>query len=117
MTRYREAHDIWHVLLSLPPTVLGELGLKWFEFFQTGLPSTALSAVGGPFAAQLSNSDRVELFRTYVPWARRAANRAVFLMNVYFEQMWEEDIEEVRKKLRIERFAYQGEVMSAHEPH
>jgi len=38
MTRYREVHDFWHVLCELPPTVLGEITLKWLEAVQTGLP-------------------------------------------------------------------------------
>ena len=38
MLRYRQVHDYWHTLCGLPPTLLGELGLKWFELVQTGLP-------------------------------------------------------------------------------
>lgn len=48
--RYREVHDLWHVLSGLPPTVEGELALKWFELVQTGLPMCALGAVVGPLA-------------------------------------------------------------------
>ena len=32
MTRYRQVHDFWHVLADLPPTILGEIALKAFEF-------------------------------------------------------------------------------------
>ena len=32
MARYRQVHDFWHVLAGLPPTVLGEVALKCFEF-------------------------------------------------------------------------------------
>lgn len=42
MQRYREVHDVWHVLFELPTTVLGEIGQKWLEMLQTGLPMTAL---------------------------------------------------------------------------
>jgi ubiquinone biosynthesis protein COQ4 len=37
MTRYRQVHDFWHVLCDLPPTILGEIGLKWFEWVQVML--------------------------------------------------------------------------------
>jgi ubiquinone biosynthesis protein COQ4 len=47
MVRYRQCHDFWHVLTGLPPTVAGELGLKWLELFDTGLPSTALACTVG----------------------------------------------------------------------
>lgn len=33
-TRYREVHDLWHVLFRCPTTVSGELALKAVEFFQ-----------------------------------------------------------------------------------
>jgi ubiquinone biosynthesis protein COQ4 len=29
MTRYRQVHDFWHILCDLPPTVIGELIVKW----------------------------------------------------------------------------------------
>ena len=48
LLRYRQVHDFWHVLCDLPPTVLGELALKWFEWRQTGLPSCGLSTLSGP---------------------------------------------------------------------
>jgi ubiquinone biosynthesis protein COQ4 len=50
MQRYRQTHDFCHVLLNLPPTVLGEVVIKWFELAQTQLPMTFLSAMFGPFS-------------------------------------------------------------------
>ena len=32
--RYRQVHDFWHVICDLPPSVLGEIALKWFEWRQ-----------------------------------------------------------------------------------
>ena len=40
MTRYREVHDFWHILFGMETTVVGEIGLKWVELLQTGLPMT-----------------------------------------------------------------------------
>ena len=37
MLRYRQVHDFLHVLTGVNTDVVGEIGLKWFEFFQTGL--------------------------------------------------------------------------------
>ncbi len=34
MTRYRQIHDFWHVLCNIPPSVVGEIALKWFEWDQ-----------------------------------------------------------------------------------
>lgn len=48
MQRYRELHDFWHVLFGLPPTVFGEIILKYVELAQTRLPVCALSGFVGP---------------------------------------------------------------------
>jgi len=48
MQRYRELHDFWHVLFDLPPTVYGEIILKYVELVQTGLPVCTLSGFVGP---------------------------------------------------------------------
>ncbi|CAM9306131.1 unnamed protein product, partial [Scytosiphon promiscuus] len=113
MRRYREVHDLWHVLSGLPPTVEGELALKWFELVQTGLPVCALGAVVGPLALpQAGGSGSVSggkrgsrevLARTYVPWAIRAGRRARKpLVCVWYERRWEQPLEQVRRELGVE---------------
>ncbi len=37
-TRYREVHDLWHVLFGCHTSVLGELALKVVEFVQVRYP-------------------------------------------------------------------------------
>ena len=100
MQRYRELHDFWHVLLGLPPTVRGELALKWFELVQTGLPMTAISALVGPL--RLPSAESKSLWSLDVPWAIRSGQRAVFLMNVHVETLLNEPLDQVRKSLNIE---------------
>eukprot|EP00741_Cyanophora_paradoxa_P000333 tig00000403_g324.t1 len=99
MQRYREAHDFWHVLLGVPPSVLGELAVKWVEAVQTGLPMTALAGLVGP--ARLTRGEREQLLGRLVPWAVRCARSAPFLMNVYYERHLEEPIGELRARLRL----------------
>lgn len=100
MLRYRQSHDFWHVLCDLPPTVLGELALKWVELVQTGLPVAALSATFGPL--QLSADERYVLRAVYLPWALKVGQRAPFLMNVYYEELFQENLVDLRKRLMIE---------------
>jgi ubiquinone biosynthesis protein COQ4 len=99
LTRYREVHDMWHVLSGLPPTVLGEVALKWFEMVQTGLPVAALSALAGPL--RLSPADARVLARDLLPWAVDAGARAVPLLSVRYEDLLDESLEAVRAKLRF----------------
>jgi len=100
MLRYRQCHDFWHVLSDLPPTLLGEIALKWVELIQTGLPVAALSATVG--SLRLSSHERDILFQVYLPWAIRVGQDSTFLMNVYYEEEMDTDIDELRKKLKFQ---------------
>lgn len=100
MLRYRQCHDYWHVLTGLPPTVLGELGLKWLELLQTGLPVAALSATVG--SLRLSPKERDVLTNHYLPWAVRMGQQSAYLMNVYYEREFNTDLDELRERLCIE---------------
>jgi ubiquinone biosynthesis protein COQ4 len=102
MLRYRQNHDFFHVLTDLPPTVLGELGLKWLELFQTGLPLAAFSGTIGSF--QLDPRMKSILWKEYLPWATRVAQQMEFgaLMMVYYEHEWETPLIELRQRLGVE---------------
>lgn len=107
MTRYRQCHDYWHVLTGLPPTVLGELALKWLELLQTGLPLAALSATGGAWGVSskvLSAHERGLLWNVYLPWALRVGGdmKPHSLMCVYYEEEFETDLDALRKRIGIE---------------
>ena len=99
MQRYRECHDFMHVLSGLQISVIAELGLKWFEFRQTGLPMTFLGATFGPLMLPLSE---LHLFYTkYLPWAELSGKQTEFFMNVIFEEFLAQDIQDVRRSLRL----------------
>ena len=87
------------MLCGLPPTVLGELALKWYELVQTRLPVAALSAVVGP--TSLPPEERTQLTRVYVPWALASARRSTLLLNVKFEDHFETPLDEFRERLQL----------------
>ncbi|CAG8511345.1 10802_t:CDS:2 [Funneliformis caledonium] len=99
MQRYRECHDFFHALTKLPANVEGELALKWFELAQTGMPMTLLSSIFGPL--KLSSKERERLFKKYVPWALQCGSQCKFLLNVYYEEHWNKNIDEMRNELGI----------------
>ncbi|KAA0165304.1 hypothetical protein FNF31_01957 [Cafeteria roenbergensis] len=99
LQRYREAHDFLHPLTGLPPTVLGELGLKWLEMIQTGLPMTAMAALVGPL--RLDAAERAVLTRHLVPWAAEQGRAARFLMAARFEAMLAWPLHQVRMDFGI----------------
>ena len=48
LQRYKEVHDMAHVLLGYGTSVTEEIAVKWFEMIQTELPMSALAAFVGP---------------------------------------------------------------------
>jgi len=99
MQRYRESHDFYHTICNLPVNVASELALKYFEFANFGLPMTALSAVFGPL--RLTSAQRSRLFREFVPWALRCGGSARCLIDVYWEERWEQNVDYLKAELGI----------------
>ncbi|KAI5922303.1 coenzyme Q biosynthesis protein Coq4-domain-containing protein [Camillea tinctor] len=97
--RYRESHDFYHALTGLPAVREGEVALKAFEFANTLLPMTgfALLAVG-----TLRPAERARFWSVYGPWAVRNGLRAQEVINVYWEEEMETDVDELRARLGIE---------------
>nr|CAH0099411.1 unnamed protein product [Daphnia galeata] len=100
MQRYRETHDLVHTLLGCPTNMLGEVAVKWVEALQTGLPMCIGGAVFGPI--RLKPKNRSTYLSKYLPWAIRVGSTSSFLMNVFYERRWEQDITELRDELKIE---------------
>lgn len=100
MLRYRQCHDYWHALTDLPPTVPGELGLKWLELFQTGLPLAAFSSTVG--SLRLSPAELEAVWKIYLPWALRQKMPFGKLMCVYYEEEWDTPVAELRARLQLE---------------
>ncbi|XP_014787763.1 ubiquinone biosynthesis protein COQ4 homolog, mitochondrial isoform X1 [Octopus bimaculoides] len=100
MLRYRQTHDLIHALLGMPPHMLGEVVVKWIEALQTGLPMCITAAVFGPLRLGPKHSQLY--WSEFMPWAIRCGRNSKFLLSVYFEKYWEENVVDLRQKLNIE---------------
>lgn len=100
MQRYRECHDFSHALTGLPVIVEGEVAVKAFEFANTLLPMTGLSMAA---VLKLKPAERARFWKTYLPWALRNGFKSKELINVYWEEQLERDVDDLRAELRIER--------------
>lgn len=78
----------------------GEVALKAFEWANTGLPMTGLSMFS---ALTLKAAERKRFLETYLPWALRNGWRAEEVINVYWEEELESDVDALRTKLGVER--------------
>ncbi|KAJ9236435.1 hypothetical protein DTO027B5_1813 [Paecilomyces variotii] len=100
MQRYRESHDFYHAVTGLPTMVEGELALKAFEFLNTLIPMTGLSLFA---LMRLKPAERERFFALHLPWAVRSGLASEELINVYWEEVLEKDVDELRAELNIEK--------------
>lgn len=100
MQRYRESHDFLHALTGLPIVREGEVALKAFEWANTGLPMTGLSMFS---ALTLNRAGRRRFVEIHLPWALRNGWRAEDVINVYWEEELESDVDALRARLGVER--------------
>jgi ubiquinone biosynthesis protein COQ4 len=105
MQRYRESHDFYHLLCSMPVSTLGETVVKIFEASHFGLPVAYLSSLAGPL--RLSSEERWLLIRELGPWAwemgktcREKLNGGT-LLSLYWEERWEVDMREMKRELGL----------------
>lgn len=85
--------------MNLPVDVTSELAVKFFEFANLGLPMAGFAAAFGHL--RISSAKRQRLFKEYVPWAIKCGGSAKSLITVYWEQRWEQNIDELKKELGL----------------
>lgn len=100
MQRYRECHDFYHALTGLPVMVEGEIALKAFEFANTLLPMTGLSMFA---VTRVKPAERDRFFKIYLPWALTNGFKSKEVINVYWEEQLERDVDDLRAELGIEK--------------
>jgi len=99
--RYRECHDFYHAITGLPIIIEGEIAVKVLEYMNIGIPMSGLGALFAPF--HIKPSQRERLYSIYYPWAFKSGLNSKPLINVYWENILEEDINEFRSKMGIEQ--------------
>lgn len=100
MQRYRECHDFYHALTGMPVVAEGELALKAFEFANTLLPMTGLSLFA---VLRLKPVEKKRFFDVHLPWALSNGLKAKEVINVYWEEQLERDVDELRQELCIKK--------------
>lgn len=97
--RYRDLHDLWHVLTGYGTDMAGEFGIIAFQTRQVGYRSMALMA----FLNVLRNAipARPDLLKTWFLGRRRGA-RAHYLLAEDWERLLPMPLEDVRRELGID---------------
>lgn len=96
--RYRDLHDLWHVLTGFGTDMGGEWGLIAFQTKQVGYHSMALMALMG--CAWTAIPRRPDLLRTWYE-GRRRGGRASYLLAQDWERLLPLSLEAVREELGL----------------
>jgi len=80
--------------------VEGEVALKAFEFANTLLPMTGLSTFA---VTRLKPAERSRFWSTYLPWALKNGLKSQDIINIYWEENLERNVDSLRRELGIER--------------
>jgi ubiquinone biosynthesis protein COQ4 len=94
-TRYRQIHDIVHILTGSKIDLAGELPVKAFEFGNTGLPMTGLACFAY-FKLSAKRKQKVNMLESFLNGLSSTS-----LVTVRWEVLMERDVDEIRKELGI----------------
>ncbi|CAL9737175.1 ubiquinone biosynthesis protein Coq4p, mitochondrial [Monosporozyma servazzii] len=97
--RYRQCHDFYHALNNAPIVIEGEVTIKALEGANLGIPMAILGTLFAPW--RLTSVQRKRLFDTYLPWAIESGLKSKPLINVYWEEILDKDINEIREELGL----------------
>lgn len=101
--RLRQTHDIWHVLAGFDTDEFGEVGLQGFYFAQFTNGQSALILAGAVLKSLLRGrfgelESHVDAFCE----GYRTGRAACSLLAVEWEAIWAEDLDSLRRRLRVE---------------
>ncbi len=101
MRRFRQTHDVWHALLGIGITGHEEVLIHWFSYGQLRLPVSAMIMVLGTMK-HLVLERRWDAVRHSMMEAYRAGRDAEPLLPVYWEDLWERPLDEVRVRYHVQ---------------
>lgn len=97
--RLRQSHDLWHVVTGYSTSVVDELALQAFTWSQIRAPGPLVLSVAG--ALRWGLADRSVFARVFEGYRR--GRRARPLLALRWEDLWEEDLTALRRRLGLLR--------------
>jgi len=100
--RMRQTHDIWHTLTGFNTDPVGEVGLQGFYFAQFTNGQSALIAAGAILKSLLRRQyGELERFVDAFCEGYQNGRQAQSLLGVKWENLWQEPVEELRRRFNI----------------
>jgi ubiquinone biosynthesis protein COQ4 len=100
MRRFRQTHDVWHALLDLGILGHEEVVIHSFSFGQLRLPVSAMIMFFGT-VKHIVLERRWGALRHSLREAYEVGRAASPLLAVYWEDLWEEPLDEVRARYHV----------------
>lgn len=101
MRRFRQTHDVWHALLGLGIAGHEEVIIHWFSYGQLRLPVSALIMTFGTMK-HIVLEKRWGALRHSMFDAYRAGRDAEPLMPVFWEDLWDQPLDEIRARYNVQ---------------
>ena len=98
--RYRDLHDLWHVVTGYGTDMAGELAIVNFQATQVGYRAMTINAWIRLFTIAIQTG-RLDILVTSI-CARARGRRAAYLLAVDWERLLPVPLEDVRRELAIE---------------
>jgi ubiquinone biosynthesis protein COQ4 len=97
--RYLQTHDVWHVILGVPPDVMGELELLAFSFAQFRWPIAPFLISGFMFAQIFKSPLKVSKMMEVVFRGYTEGQSSKPFLPIRWEDNWERSVIDLRKEL------------------
>ncbi len=99
--RLFQLHDLSHVLTGFDTTPIGEVKVVSFGVAQTPVPYPALIIGSRPLQAALYKPERFIPLMDAVTEGWQRGRKAKTIMNVHWEEMWAESLQELRQEYNL----------------
>jgi ubiquinone biosynthesis protein COQ4 len=101
--RYRDTHDIWHILTGYPTSTEGEMCIAMFSFAQTRSIAWLIIGVGVILAILNHLRHPLKSFAVFkmAYEAYRNGKRAKFLLAENYDELLSENLDSARERLNI----------------
>jgi ubiquinone biosynthesis protein Coq4 len=112
MMRIRQTHDIWHVITGFDTHPLGEIAVKAVELAQTHRPMAAAICAGGVFRYMLKEPEQFADCLESIVAGYHMGLESRALLSMKWEELWDRDLEELRRELGVEVLGPRGGQLS-----
>lgn len=101
MMRMRQTHDIWHVVLGIDTSRLGEIAVKAFELSQTWRPLAAVITCGGMMRYLMKEPEQLGDAMAHISHGYQLGRLADPFLAQKWELGWERSLGDWRRELGL----------------